>query len=381
MSVFRRKPLASKPLILPARSVSGSSYGLLRDYRPLGQEDVSLYRALREAVPLLDAALIKIIRLSGGFSPQCPRERDTKILAKLFDEMPAGYGQMGMQAFLDRFLDSLLTGGQAVGEMMIDPDTGRLAGVLCGDARGIEVKTQDNPLTLLFAKRDSSGNVIPFPRQDLLLFCALNPEPDAPFGVSILRGLPFLSNVLMKIYQTIGLNWERMGNLRYAVTYKPGEDSFDAARDAGQIAEAWRDTMQTGPDGQVRDFVAVGDIQIKIIGVEGQILDSQTPVRQLLEQLLARTGIPPFMLGLNWSTTERMSSQQADMMTSEITALRRTVTPVLTRVLHMTQSLLGQPADGVIVWQPINLQDDVEEARAQLLRAQAEALWQRGGGK
>lgn len=49
--------------------------------------------------------------------------------------------------------------------------------------------------------------------------------------------------------------------------------------------------------------------------------DSQVPVRQILEQLVARTGIPPFLLGLSWSSTERMSAQQADLMTSEITAL------------------------------------------------------------
>ena len=30
-------------------------------------------------------------------------------------------------------------------------------------------------------------------------------------------------------YKTIGLNWERMGNIRFAVTYKPQNDSLDRA--------------------------------------------------------------------------------------------------------------------------------------------------------
>lgn len=55
------------------------------------------------------------------------------------------------------------------------------------------------------------------------------------------------------------------------------------------------------------------------------VLDSEVPVRQILEQVVAKTGIPPFMLGLSWSSTERMSSQQADMLTTEITAIRRTL--------------------------------------------------------
>lgn len=62
----------------------------------------------------------------------------------------------------------------------------------------------------------------------------------------------------------------------------------------------------------------MGDVDIKVIGADNQILDSEVPVRQILEQLIARTGIPPFLLGLSWSSTERMSTQQADMMTSEI---------------------------------------------------------------
>ena len=93
--------------------------------------------------------------------------------------------------------------------------------------------------------------------------------------------------------------------------------------------------MQAGRGGSVRDFVAVGDVDIKVIGADSPILDSEVPVRQILEQLVARTGIPPFMLGLSWSSTERMSAQQADLLTSEVTAIRRAVEPVLCRVAEL----------------------------------------------
>lgn len=35
------------------------------------------------------------------------------------------------------------------------------------------------------------------------------------------------------------------------------------------------------------------------------------------------------MLSLSWSSTERMSSQQADVLTSELEAYRRLLTPVI----------------------------------------------------
>ena len=111
-----------------------------------------------------------------------------------------------------------------------------------------------------------------------------------------------------------------------------------------------------------------------MIGADNQVLDSEVPVRQILEQLIARTGIPPFMLGLNWSSTERMSSQQADMLTTEMNAIRRMLTPVLERICTFWLRSQGWVCDFEIVWDTINLQDEVEDAKAQLYLQQARKL-------
>ena len=100
-------------------------------------------------------------------------------------------------------------------------------------------------------------------------------------------------------------------------------------------------------------------------------------MRLLLEQLIAQTGIPPFLLGLNWSSTERMSSQQADIMTSELTALRRTLTPVVEKICRLWMRLQGLDAAFQVEWEPINLQDQVEMAKAELYRQQAAQLARR----
>ena len=132
--------------------------------------------------------------------------------------------------------------------------------------------------------------------------------------------------------------------------------------------------MQDTRSGSVRDFVAVGDVDIKVIGGDAPILDSQVPVRQVLEQIVAKTSIPPFMLGLNWNSTERMSAQQADMLTTEITAIRRMLTPVVERICRMWLRMQGCTDAFRVEWDDINLQDEVEEARAALYREQARKL-------
>ena len=187
--------------------------------------------------------------------------------------------------------------------------------------------------------------------------------------------MPFLAGILLKIFQATGQNWERAGNLRFAVVYRPGEGEEAFAQErCRMLAQEWSSAMQAGREGSVRDFVAVGDVDIRVIGADSQVLDSQVPVRQILEQLVARTGIPPFMLGLSWSSTERMSAQQADLLTSEITAIRRGVEPALCRVAELWLGLHGYDRRAEILWEDINLQDEVEEARAELYRAQAEQL-------
>ena len=139
--------------------------------------------------------------------------------------------------------------------------------------------------------------------------------------------------------------------------------------------------MQAGRCGSVRDFVAAGDVEIKVIGADNQTLDSEVPVRQILEQMVAKTGIPPFLLGLSWSSTERMSAQQADMMTSEITAIRRSLEPVVERICEFWLKLHGYGSQVSVEWADINLQDEVEEAHALLYRRQAEALEREQAGE
>ncbi len=341
-------------------------------FTALGTPELRLYRAMREAIPVLDAAIVKLVRLTGGFEVRCGDPAAEAGLRDFLARVPCGRAQTGIQSFLDAYLDSLLTYGRSVGEMVVAG--GRLRAVCWGDVRQIQVKEGDGPLDIVLCAPDSAGRIMPLPRQELLLFTTLNPEPENPYGVSILRSMPFLSDVLMKIYATVGSNWERAGNIRYSVVYKPGGDALDqlsASDRAAQMAEQWSRAMQDTADGAVRDFVAVGDVSIRAIGADAPVLDSEVPVRQILEQLVARTGLPPFLLGLSWTSTERMSSQQADMLTSELWALRRTLTPTLDRICRTWLALEGYGGKAEIVWDDISLQDLLDEAKAEFYRNRA----------
>ena len=127
---------------------------------------------------------------------------------------------------------------------------------------------------------------------------------------------------------------------------------------------------------RIRDFVAVGDVDIKVIGADNQLFDTEVPVRQILEQLIAKLSVPPFLLGLSWSTTERMSAQQADILTSELEYYRRLLTPVIRKIAVTFLTLQGADCDVDIIWDNINLQDETELADARLKNAQAAQIEQ-----
>ena len=354
------------------RNGQSHPFGALRHFVPLGSGEEEIYRQLREAIPVLDAAVGKLVRLSGGFSVKCRNPLAQKRLEQFLKTLPCGYGQVGIDSFLSCYVDSLLTYGRAVGEMVVVD--GRVRGLCWGDVTALDVCQGQNPLEVVLWGPDEHGAMRPLPLQHLLLFTALNPEPKHPYGVSMFRGMPFLADILMRIYATVGSNWDRAGNVRYSVICKGGEElDPSVARERGrQLASEWARAMEDSKNGTVRDFVAMGDVEIKVIGGEAPILDSQVPVRQMLEQLIAKTGLPPFLLGLNWSTTERMSTQQADILTSEIWALRRTVEPALWKICKTFLAYEGLGDQVEICWNDISLQDITQEARAELYMAQAE---------
>ena len=357
---------------LPAPGRACPSLRALRGYVPLGTGEERIYRELREAIPVLDAAVGKLVRLSGGFSIRCRNDEAQEKLTQFLRTVPCGRGQYGIGNFLAGYLDSLLTYGRAVGEMVVG--RGKLRAVCWGDVTALEIHEGDSPLDMVLWGPGESGVMQPLPYQQLLLFTTMNPEPGSPYGVSIFRGMPFLADILMKIYQTIGSNWERAGNVRYSVICKnTGDLDPSLVQERGRrMATEWARAMEDCKNGVIRDFVAVGDVEIRVIGGEAPILDSQVPVRQILEQLVAKTGLPPFLLGLNWSTTERMSVQQADILTSELWAIRRTVQPMVEKICRTFLSLEGLDNRVEIEWDDISLQDITEEARADLYRAQAE---------
>lgn len=374
MKLFsKKKPDGAAVQTAPTAAVS-HPFSELYGYVPLRRGELSLYRSLREAVPVIDAAISKIVRLIGRFDVTVDNAQAEESLRSFLRTVKVGPSGVGIYTFLSAYFDQLLTFGTAAGEMVCD-DSGRILALYNAALEDIELCEGDSPLELIVCV-PSCGAAAAVPHQERVLVSLLNPTPGRLEGNSILSGLPFVSSILLKMFHTMGVNFERVGNVRFAVTYRPsaGASGVNAKLRAEEIAREWTRAMRD--DHHVSDFISVGDVSIKAIGADNQILDYDVPVRHILEQIVSKLSIPPFLLGFSWSSTERMSSQQADILTSELEHYRILLEPVIARICR-TYLLTNGYSDTVdIVWENISLQDETELAHARLENARAAQLEQ-----
>ena len=360
-----------------AVQTTGKSPGLVHPfsaierYTPLSDTELELYSSLREAVPVIDAAIGKIVRLVGTFELKALHPRTQKILDSFQRNVCVSPGMRGLANFIYAYLDQLLTFGTAVGEMVPSGDMRSLEALYNASLKNVSVLPCADGLGISVCRKDAEST--PFENQGLILCSLLSPDAGSAKGNSILKGLPFVSSVLLKVFSAVGSNWERAGNVRYAITYKPTDgNTAGAAQRAREIAGEWSKAMRD--DRGVCDFVAVGDVSIKVIGSDGQILDCDVPVRHMLEQIVSKLCIPPFLLGLSWSSTERMSAMQTDILTSELEYFRTLLTPVIERICRTHLLLCGEQPEFEVEWSNISLQDELSLAQARLVNAQAKQL-------
>ena len=88
----RRKGQAAAPVV-QVRQGDGHPFGMLNQYVPLRNGEVQLYRAIREGIPLVDAALWKLVRLCGGVAPKCKDSRAQRELERFWKTVDIGWGQ------------------------------------------------------------------------------------------------------------------------------------------------------------------------------------------------------------------------------------------------------------------------------------------------
>ena len=208
MPLRKKKPEpASVVQTAPRQSFSNIPFSLPQHAAP---PCPALYDALRESVPVIDAAIGRLVRLTLGFTAHCAGAAADRALQDFLVSVPLCGCGCGVQAFLSTYLDCLLTYGTAVGEIVVQD--GKVAGLYNAPLANVELRYASDGFSAEVLAGGAVKTPVPYP--ELLLLCALRPAPNALYGTSLLHGLPFVSSVLLKIFRATGENWDRRRTAR-----------------------------------------------------------------------------------------------------------------------------------------------------------------------
>lgn len=118
-----------------------------------GDNERQLYRALVESVPLIAAALEKIVRLVGSFEVKL-NNRSAEKGSIPFANVRVGAAGQGVGSFISSYLMQLLVYGTAVGEVVPYSDASGIAALYNASLDDVELRQGKSPLELeIYSRR------------------------------------------------------------------------------------------------------------------------------------------------------------------------------------------------------------------------------------
>lgn len=341
---------------------------------------LDLYDLMREVSPILDVAIMKLVQLIGDFRLDAQgNARAQAVLDETKKSVNVGWMDNGFNSFMVQLADSAIAKGFGVGELVPDALLSGIDRLKVARSNDFRFMVDDNG-RLTIGQMDRNGfRPVELADQSLIYYLAFDLRDGHPQGVSMLNSLPSVVKTIMRIQSAIDSTAWRIGDPTFLILQMAGDGQSgdDLKADLGAKASDLQEAMLTRKAGGLMDlgfgYAPNGKLDVTVLGGDAQLPDMTVPTKITMEQIVGRTGLPPFMFGLSWSTTERMAKEQSDMLTTEVWSRRNRLDAIIERVF--TNALLLNGLNGVKwshEWDPVNLQDDEKTAKARLANATAQ---------
>lgn len=336
----------------------------------------NLYETIRETIPFVDVAITKLVRLIGDFEFETYGNTDLKNKLNEFRrKVKVNHYGLGFDDFIYQMADATLSYGFAVGETVISRTADDVERLKVGDSKTFRFKKIKDGLQLM---QTIEGKLQAVPMRDNIFYLAFDQRNGHPQGYSIMYSLPYPAQVLLRIEKSIENLYWRMGDPTFMALLSGGDktNAEQIKTAVGNIMDQIGEAMKARRTGQVKDVGAGaphgGTVDIKTMGSDFTWPEMDKSIRIFVEQFVAKTGLPPFMLGLSWSTTERMSKDQNDMIVADTKYRRLQIEPHLREIIDTLLILTGDAgAKWDINWNRVNLLDIMEQGRARYFEAMA----------
>lgn len=377
--------------------------------------------SLRESLGILDGAINRLVTVDGIIDVEGGNDALVQLIQReLIAAIPVGDFNGGLQAFYTGMGQEQYEQGFSVGEMVFDRRGRELVGLRVADSKGVlfhrnlDTGVMETwylpPMPNALGRRDGTDSVQNVlrnsPRQlnvnliqghgyeflnpATLVYSVFNPENDMPYGVSLFRGIEFVSQIMLRMHNATSQAWDRFGDPVFHVSYKTKNRALkDAPLEARRqkIAGDFAAALNAKRQGNSADFItAVGaddDIVIEIIGGQGKVLAIEMPAQQMFEQILAKTGLASWVLGVQLGRAPAgLADNQAEIMMQDSKTRFESRLPALDRMVSTWLRGRGKtwkPGDWKLVQRMPNLRDELKRAQAQFLNAQTQLMLSNAG--
>lgn len=339
-------------------------------------QNLHLYEQLVETIPLLNAALERIVQLVGCPKIEADDEDQANDLLAWWQNLSVNRIMTGGRNWFSGWLMDALTYGRSHAEIILRADRTDIYALQELHSRTIDLRPLPDGYGIEIVQLNRGGGPVVLPRE-LILTAVHDVRNDSPQGNSLLYGLLFAGEIYEKLLFSLKETWTRFGTPTYHVAWTPPEGFNDPTGAKGAVvaqgfSAALTDALKSRANGDVRDFITVGDTTVSIIGANGETLDIQIPGRHLLEQIVAKTGLPPMLLGLQWQAGERIGAVQAGLVSEMIDEIRGHLEAPIRYLFRLRQALVGRPFDFQLCWEAPSLMDAIETAQAEAQQAMAD---------
>jgi len=379
----------------------------------------ALFEVLRESLPVLDAAIDRLVTLDGVPEIEGDNQALVDEIREWAENVQCGDTEIGLPAFVRNWRNEIHEQGFGLGEWVYSDDGRDIVRLNVADSKAVHFgRKKDETLGVYFSPKyrpryisdvatdgvnqilsgraaaNLSASVLTgqgfkeLNMSNKRIMAYRSENGGDPYGVSLMRSMEFVAKTLLTIENGMLNSWERFGDPSFHIHYKA------AGRVDAPTLESRRKTIAanfaaaiTGKRaGHTADFVTAVDkdseMSISVIGHEGQVLDIEMPARHVLEQIVAKTGLPPWMLGLIWGTSERLAKFQSELLKQESdtrTSFERPHVEAVIAAMLRARGRTWKAGDWKVEYNKPNLSDEVAKAQAKFMNAQADAVTANAG--
>lgn len=381
------------------------------------QVNPALYESMREALPMVDGAIGMMVTLDGIVRVEGD---DAALVAEIdawMQSVQVNDAEIGLQAFYESTGNEIYEQGFAIGEWTARKDGKGIGRLRVADSKGVMFLRDGDALRMFYRaippkpatqagleaaegllRRTPGLTVSGLTEQDYkevdarrVVYAVNRPEADNPYGTSLLRGLEVTSDTMLRIQTALGRTWTRWGDPSHHIAYKTKNtrvtgDELD--RRKKMLAAELAAVLAGKERGNSADFVTatgmLDEISVNPLGASDVVLDPQQPLKHVTEQVCARFGLPPWLLGVDGTVGAGQAERQSELVLQASKTRWERRRPGLEALVAAHLRLAGRTWKAG-AWKLVqdlpNLQDMMKIAQANFLNAQAAMVGGTAGGQ